>query len=79
MTETKIRERLAEFCKTGDLKKVKAIYTMVEDDIMEAEEWSESFIKELDRRTNSFLDGSAKTYSLEEAKRMAREQVKQKA
>jgi hypothetical protein len=79
MTETKIRERLVEFCKTGDQKKVKAIYMMVEDEIMEAEEWNESFIKELDRRTNSFLDGSAKTYSLEEAKRMAREQLKQKA
>lgn len=79
MTETTIRERLAEFCKTGDLKKVKAMYTMVEDDIMEAEEWSESFIKELDKRTKTFLDGSAKTYSLEEAKQMARAQLKHNA
>ncbi len=78
MTETKIRQKLADFCKTGDLKKVKAIYTMVEDDINEASGWDEEFIKELDRRTKSFLDGTAKTYTWEETKQAGIERVKSK-
>jgi len=76
MTETKIRERMADYCQTGDLKKVKAMYTMVEGEIEEASGWSKEFIKELDRRTKSFLDGSAKTYTMEEARHAARAQFK---
>lgn len=69
---------MADFCKTGDLKKVKAIYTMLEDDIKEADESpNEGFFKELDRRNRSFLDGTAKTYTLEEAKKAARSRSKQ--
>jgi hypothetical protein len=78
MTETKIRQKLADFCKTGDLKKVKAMYTMVEDDINEANDWDEEFIKELDRRTASFLDGTAKMYTWEETKQAAIDRVKEK-
>ena len=76
MTETKIRKKLADFCKTGDLKKVKAMYIMVEDDINETNDWDEEFIKEMDRLEKSFLDGTAKMYTLEETKRAARERVK---
>lgn len=79
MTETKIREKLAAFCKTGDLKKIKAIYTMVEDDINEVETIiDEAFIKELDRRSKTFLDGTVKTYTINEAKKIARARVSNK-
>ena len=78
MTETKIRERMADYCQTGDLKKVKAMYTMIEGEIEEASGWSKEFIKELDKRTKSFLDGSAKTYTWEETKQAAMDRVKAK-
>jgi hypothetical protein len=70
MTETKIRQRLADFCKTGDIKKVKAIYTIVENEIDEASGWSKEFIEEIERREKSFLDGSARMYTWEETKQL---------
>ena len=78
MTEKTIRQRLADYCKTADLKKVKAIYTIVEDEIQASGCWDEEFIKEMERREKSFLDGTAKTYSLEEATQIARERVNAK-
>jgi hypothetical protein len=79
MTETKIRKRLAGYCKTCDIKKVKAIYTIVEDEIEEAASgWDEEFIKEIERREKSFMYGSAKMYSCEEAKQAGIDRVKAK-
>jgi hypothetical protein len=54
---------------------VKAIYTIVEDDIEEASGWDKEFIEEIERREKSFLDGTAQMYTLEEAKQAARERV----
>ena len=75
MTEAKIRSRLADYCKTGDLKKVKAMYTMVEDEI-EPTAWDEDFIKEMERREKSFLDGTAQMYTWEETKQAGIDRVK---
>ena len=62
---------------TADDKKVRAIYTLMEDqiNIEEAQEWDPEFIKELDRREKSFLDGTAKMYTLEDARQAARDSV----
>jgi hypothetical protein len=58
-------------------KKVKAIYTMVEDEInTAANDWDEDFIEELDQRSKSFAEGTAKTYSWEETKLAAINKVK---
>ena len=51
------------------------MYDMVEDQIDEANGWDKEFIKEIERREQSFLDGSAQMYTLEEAKQMARARV----
>jgi len=76
MTETKIRQKLADFCKSGDIKKVKAMYIMVEDEIEEANGWDKEFIEEIERREKSFLDGTAKMYTWEETKQAGIDRVK---
>jgi len=50
---------------------------MVEDEIeSKANDWDEDFVKELERRSKSFVDGTAKTYTWEETKQAAIDKVK---
>lgn len=79
MTTTAIKEKLINYLKIADDKKVKAIYTMVEDEINTAEnDWDEVFIKELQRRSKAFSTKDHKTYTWEETKRAAIQKVKSK-
>ncbi len=79
MTTAAIRKKLVDYLQTADDKKVKAIYTMVEDDIYSSEHGiNKEFIEELDRRTLSFENGTAKMYSWEGTKQAAIERVKAK-
>ena len=77
MTTTAIRKKLADYLKVADDKKVKAIYTMVQDEISTGEnDWDENFIKELQSRSRSFRNENAKTYSWEETKKSCIEKSK---
>jgi len=77
MTTEAIRKQLVDYLKTADDKKVKAIYTMVEDEInTQANDWDEAFKAKLDNRSKSFTKGKAKTYSWEETKKAAVNKVK---
>lgn len=79
METTMIRKKLAEYVKVADEKKLKAIFTMVEDEInTDANDWDEELINELKRRSKSFANASAKTYSWEETKAAAVKKVKEK-
>lgn len=79
MTTTAIRQKLVEYLKTADDKKVKAIYTMVEDEINTlANDVDADFIAELETRSKSFENGAAKTYSWSETKKAAVKKVKSK-
>ena len=79
MTTTAIRKKLANYLKVADEKKIKAIYTIVEDDISTAEnDWDKDFIKELNRRSRQFRNSTAKTFTWEETKKAALEKVKAK-
>ena len=75
MTTLAMRKKLVDYLQTADNKKVRAIYTMVEDDIADGPAWDKEFIEEMDRREKSFLDGSAKMYTLEEAREAATARV----
>ncbi len=76
MTTSAIREKLTDYIKVADDKKIKAIYTMVEDEINTAEnDWDEAFIDELEKRSLSFTNGTAKTYTWEETKQAAIDSV----
>jgi hypothetical protein len=79
MTTTIIRKKLVDYLKVADDKKVKAIYTMVEDEINTAEnDWDKNFVKELNRRSKQFKKVNSKVYTWEETKKAAIEKVKAK-
>jgi hypothetical protein len=79
MTTAVIRKKLADYLQVADEQKVRAIYTMVKDDIdTEANDWTPAFIKELERRSRSLAEGSAKTYTWEETKKAAMSKAKSK-
>lgn len=53
MSTTQIRNRLYEYIRFADEKKVKAIYTIVEEEIKGKHDiWNEAFTKEMQRRAN---------------------------
>lgn len=68
MTTTTIRQKLHRYIETAQDKKIKAIFAIVEDDIEETyDHWNDdAFVAELKRRESSYIEGTSKTYSLEQ-------------
>ncbi|MEO6977363.1 MAG: hypothetical protein ABI113_03260 [Mucilaginibacter sp.] len=68
MTTETIRERLHEYIRFAGDKKVEAIYTMVEDEIVEELDlWEdEAFLSELNIRLENFETGKTKGVPLDE-------------
>ncbi len=79
MTIESIREKLVNYLEVANEEKLKAIYIMVEDEISTIEnDWENDFERDLNDRSGSFNNGSAKTYSWEETKTAAIQRVKSK-
>jgi len=79
MSTSAIREKLVDYLQVADEEKIRALYTMLEDEInTPINDWDADFIKELERRSKSFTEGTAKTYTWEETKAAARKRVKSK-
>jgi len=77
MSTSEIREKLIRYMRVADDKKVKAIYTMVEDEMdTSANEWNEDLVKELEQRSKTMATGTAKTYSWKETRLAARQRLK---
>lgn len=70
MTTAKIRERLTEYIRFADDKKVQAIYAIVEDELIEQLDlWKDKdFIEELDRRIEELESGKIKGSTWEQVK-----------
>ena len=68
MTTAAIREKLFDYIRIADDKKLKAIYMILEDDISEKTEWwnDNVFTKELDTEFQAWKNGKDKAYSLAE-------------
>ena len=68
MKSAELREKLHSYIDTAQGKRLKAIYTMVEEEIGETNDFWEDdgFVAELQRREKEYLDGTAKTYTLKE-------------
>ncbi len=68
MPSSAIREKLYDYIKVADEKKVIAIYNLLQDDIETTAEWwqNASIVKELDSRYNSWKSGKEKGYTIEE-------------
>jgi predicted ATPase len=76
MTTSAIRKKLVSYLQIADDKKLKAIYTMVADEINTIEnDWDEDFINEMETRSRTFRDGTAKMYTWEETKQAAIDSV----
>ncbi len=77
MNTAAIRQRLHNYLEVADDKKVKAIYTMVEetiDDNMVA--YTDEFKAELDRRYSAYNDGSEPAFTATESKKRIQKLLK---
>ena len=63
-----VREKLQDYIRVADDKKVKAIYMMLEDEINEEVQWwkDNGFLNELDNRYKNWESGKEKGYTLAE-------------
>ena len=80
MKATEIKKQLHDYIEAVDSKKLKAIYTVMEQDIKShADIWEdEDFVNELDRRKESFLNGTTNGHTWEEVKANARKALAEK-
>ncbi|MDR3695527.1 hypothetical protein [Mucilaginibacter sp.] len=78
MTTTAIRQRLYDYIRVADDKKIKAIYTLLEDQMVPSIHWSEDedFVAELDERVRRYEAGIDPAFSIEEAKSSLNEMKK---
>jgi hypothetical protein len=77
MTTETIRERLHEYIRFAGDKKVEAIYTMVEDEIVEELDlWEdEGFLNELKARLNDIESGDDEGLTWDEVKAKAKNEL----
>jgi predicted N-formylglutamate amidohydrolase len=70
MTTAAIREKLHDYINVADDEKVKAIYTLVEGQIVPGHHWAseEEFEADMDERYRRYEKGIDKGYSLDEVK-----------
>ena len=78
MSTAEIREKLHLYIDAAEDRKVEAMYAMVEGEIEEKyDHWNdEEFVEEMTNRENAYLDGTMKTYALEESINRAKEALK---
>ena len=70
MNAAAIRDKLYDYIRIADDKKIKAIYMMLEDDITEEIEWwnNPAFVAELEKEFDAWDAGKEKGYSLAQVK-----------
>ena len=68
MTTTAIREKLYEYIKKADDEKIKNIYSLFEDQMAPATDWSEDeeFVAELNERVRRYETGIDRAHTWEE-------------
>ena len=78
MTTTLIRKKLISYLENADEKKVKAVYTIFEDEINQENSFtlSEEQLKILDSEKEKHLSGKSKSYTWEDAKKIIRGEKK---
>jgi hypothetical protein len=79
MTTAIIREKLHRYIENANDKKVKAIFTILEEELDELSmQWydDEDFVDELKRSEKAYLDGKEKGYTLEQVLERGREVIK---
>lgn len=66
MSSAAIRNKLYEYIRVADDKKLHAIYNLLENDIEQTAEWwkDKQFIKELDSRSKALDNGTDRGYTI---------------
>ncbi len=69
MKTAEIRDKLYDYIRIADDKKIKAIYTMLENEINDELAWWEDndFVKKLDAEYKDWSNGKTKGYTIAEA------------
>lgn len=72
MSTSELREKLISYLTKADNKKIKALYTLLEEDIVAETEFSltEEHIKIIEDERRKFLNGEGKSYTWSEAKKI---------
>jgi hypothetical protein len=80
MKTAELKQKLHDYIEIAEEKKLKAIYTMVEDDIAAPYNYlnDEDFMKELNRRTHDLESGKVKGVSWKEVKEKAIKAIQSK-
>lgn len=69
MSTTEIRQKLFDYIRDAEDGKVKAIYTMVENEInIENNIWTDEFLSEMNQRVQEFEEGKDTGSSWEQVK-----------
>jgi hypothetical protein len=70
MNSAAIRDRLYDYIRVADDKKIRAIYMMLEDDITGQTEWwkNTAFVSELEKEFEAWDSGKDKGYTLADIK-----------
>jgi hypothetical protein len=68
MSSAAIRNKLYDYIRVADDKKLHAIYNLLENEIEQTTEWwkDKDFIKELDDRTKALDNGTDKGYTIDQ-------------
>lgn len=67
MTLAAVKEKLHSYIDHADDKKLKAIYTLLQNDMETTDLIDEKMMKELDKRWENYSTGKSKTYTLDES------------
>jgi hypothetical protein len=80
MSTATIREKLYEYIRVAEDRKIKAIYTMLEEEIEEVYNyWNDKdFVAELEKRSSDYKNCKVKGVSWEEAKAQILSSAKRK-